>query len=216
MVFSRWREPNAPTAMLAAAAARGWQQVAPPTLVGLQPPVLARADVEELSGRRPTPCEYWAAASPDGMLASHLSVFHDEYDTASFDMVAWDAPATVVPLPHAELSLHRHGRQHHRLSDRFRPHGSTTVAVPVAGLRLTVRRDCAAPAVTALAHHPALGALVALLDQDRGGARLDTLDGRCALWRLTAGPRRGANRWQALLDASLVARQILADSSAAR
>lgn len=215
MVFSRWREPNAPTAMLEATAARGWQQVAPPTLAGLQPPVLARVDVEGLTGRRPTPCEYWAAASPHGMLASHLSVFHDEYDTASFDMVAWDDPATVGPLPHVELSFHGHDRQHHRLGDRFQPHGSTTVTVPVAGLRLTVRRDCAAPATAALAGHPALGTLAALLDEDKGGARLDALDGRCALWRLTAGPRRGRRRWQALLDASDAARQILADSAAA-
>jgi hypothetical protein len=58
MVFFRRREPSAPEAMLAAAAARGWQQVAPPTLAGLQPPVLARVDVEGLAGRPATPCEY--------------------------------------------------------------------------------------------------------------------------------------------------------------
>lgn len=198
--------------MIEAAAARGWPQVAPPTLVGLQPPILARDDVEELAGRRPTPCEYWAAASTDGMLASHVSVFHDEYDTASYDMVSWDEPATATVLPHAELALHGHGRQHHRLADRFRPYGSATVTVAAPGWRLTVRRDCSAPAVTGLANHPALGSLAALLDQDRGGARLDVLDGRCALWRLTAGPRRGRQRWQALLDASSVARRIIADS----
>lgn len=201
--------------MLDAATARGWQQVAPPTLVGLQPPVLARADVEELSGRRPTPCEYWAAASPDGMLASHLSVFHDEYDTASFDMVAWDDLTTTAPLPQVELALHKHNRQSHRLTDRFAPHGSTTVSVPVPDLRLTVRRDCADGATRALAAHPSLAALATLLDEDRGGARLDTLDGRCALWRLTAGPRRGARRWQALLEAAVLARTILAESAAA-
>jgi hypothetical protein len=148
------------------------------------------------------------------MPASHLSVFHDEYDTASFDTIAWDDPATATSLPHTELSLHGHDRQHHRLGDRFGPHGSTTVPVAAAGWRLTVRRDCATAVTTALANHPALGTLAALIDQDRGGARLDTLDGRCALWRLTPGPRRGSRRWQAFLDASRTARRILTDSSA--
>ncbi|WP_420121382.1 hypothetical protein [Nakamurella sp.] len=214
MTFLR-RGPTAPAAMLDAAAARGWRQVAPPSLVGLQPPVLARADVEELAGRRPTPCEYWAAAAPDGMLASHLSVFHDEYDTSSFDMVSWDDPSTAVPLPQTELALHGHGRQHHRLASRFDPWGSTTVPVPVAGLGLRVRRDCAPPAARALAGHRNLGAIAALLDEDRGGARLDTLDGRCALWRLTAGPRRGARRWQALIEAAELARPVLHDAARA-
>lgn len=201
--------------MLDAAAARGWRQVAPPSLVGLQPPVLARADVEELAGRRPTPCEYWAAAAPDGLLASHLSVFHDEFDTSSFDMVSWDDPATAAVLPQAELALHGHDRQHHRLAGRFDPWGSTTVAVPVAGFRLRVRRDCAPAAIRALAGHPALSAIAALLDEDRGGARLDTLDGRCALWRLTAGPRRGARRWEALIEAAELARPVLRDAARA-
>jgi hypothetical protein len=76
------------------------------------------------------------------MLASHLSVFHDEYDTTSYDMVAWDDDTTRLPLPHVELSLHRHDRQHHCLGDRFGPHGSIGVPVPVEAWTLTVRRDC--------------------------------------------------------------------------
>lgn len=208
------RGPTAPVAMLAACAAQGWTQVAPPSLVALQPPVVARSDVEGLAGRRPTPCEYWAAASPDGMLASHLSVFHDEFDTASYDMVAWDEPATARVLPHAELALHRHDRQHHRLTDRFAPWGSTVIPVGVPGLTLRVRRDCTAATAEALAGDPELVELVALLDEERGGARLDVLEGRCALWRLTAGPRRGARRWEALVQAAVRSRRILARAAA--
>ncbi len=201
--------------MLAAAAERGWVQVGPPTVAGLQPPTLARFDVEGLAGTRPTPCEYWAAASPDGMLASHLTVFRDESDTPSYDMVAWDDPTTAAVLPHVELSVHGGGVQNHRLGDRFGSHGSTRVPVAAPGFRLTVRRDCA-DAAAALAAHPGLPELAALLGTDRGGARLDTLDGRCALWRVTAGPRKGAARWQALLDAAALARRVLAESAAAR
>lgn len=151
-----------------------------------------------------------AAESPDGMLATHASIFHDELDTASYDMVRWADAAVGAVLPHVELSLRGHGRQHHRLGDRWGGAGSMPVGVPAESWTITARRDCSPDALGALTVAPGLAEIARLVD-DRRGLRFDVVGEQCAVWVLTAGPRRGAERWRRLIDAAIVARATLAD-----
>lgn len=194
------RGPNAPTALYEVGQELGWPVAASVDIDAIQPPTHARADVHTLH-RFGSRWQAWAIEGPDGVIASHLEVFNDEYDQPVYDVVGRAAPHTAHALPHLEIGWGLRPYGHHRLADRFGSAGSRKVPSPVSSMTVHASRACD-PRVEALVADPRLAVIGERASAiSRTGLAAEVVAGRAVVFTTTAAAARGTQRWHQLIAA---------------
>lgn len=198
------RRESADDAMLAVAAACGWTPVPAPNARAMLPPTHDTFDVVGLDGRSPPHCAGRAfdTTLPAGAcpaVVSHLEVAISDTEDSVYDVVAW-RPA-LIDVPRFELAVDASAWSDHRLGDRFAPHGARRIRSP-SGPSLNVSRAVVASVAQALASHPGMTALQTCAARIGSGFCAEVIDGRAAVFTYSAAPRRGRERWRALVEAA--------------